>query len=343
MSAGTILVTGGAGYVGSHFAARLADDRQRFVVLDDLSRGHESFIAPENLIRGDIGDTALVERICREFKVDVCVHFAAFAYVGESCANPAIYYENNVAKMVAFLGALRRNGVRKLVFSSSCATYGEREGEVPISEGTVQAPLSPYGRSKLMAEQILSDYDRAYGSTSIALRYFNAAGASEKHALYEHHDPETHLIPLTIDAALGAQALTIFGSDYPTPDGTCVRDYIHVDDLADAHALAVERLRSDGASLRANLGTGSGTSVLNIVRSVERITGTSVRRNLAKRRAGDAAMLVADPRLAYRELGWQPRYREADAIVRTAVAGYGRAKRSHGGGAEPPAPWLPSP
>jgi UDP-glucose 4-epimerase len=318
-----ILVTGGAGYVGSHFVARLDDDGKRYVVLDDCSRGRATFVPAGRLIAGDIADEALVERICREHDVDAVVHFAAFAYVGESVAKPELYYENNVAKTASLLRALRRAGISKFVFSSSCATYGEPAGKT-IVETQAQSPINPYGRTKLMVEQMLADYDSAYGFRSVALRYFNAAGASERHALFEQHDPETHLIPLAIRAALGSETLEVFGNDYPTPDGTCVRDYIHVDDLADAHVRAVERLRRDGSSLRANLGIGRGASVLEIVEAVESATGAKLRRRFAPRRAGDPAMLVADATLARRELDWQPRYQDIGEIVRTAVLGHER-------------------
>lgn len=323
----TILVTGGAGYVGSHFVARLDDERRPYIVLDDLSRGRAAFVPKGFLVRGDIADETLVEDLCRRLDVDVVVHFAAYAYVGESVTNPALYYENNVAKTIAVLRATQRAGVQSFVFSSSCATYGEAPAGSHIVETTPQNPLNPYGRSKLMVERILADYERAYGLRSVCLRYFNAAGASEAHDLFEQHDPETHLIPLAIRSALGSQTLEIFGNDYPTPDGTCVRDYVHVDDLADAHVRAVDRLRAGGAPLRANLGIGLGSSNLRIVKAVETATGTPVRFRFASRRPGDPATLVADGGLARRELEWQPRYRNIDAIVRTALAGYMRAIR----------------
>ena len=327
MSPGTILVTGGAGYVGSHFVARLEDDGQRYIVLDNLARGCAAFVPSGRLVTGDIADEALVERLCREEGVDAAVHFAAYAYVGESVSAPQRYYENNVVKTIALLRALRRGGVANIVFSSSCATYGEPPSGEAIVESTLQQPVNPYGRSKLMVEQILADYEPAYGLRSVSLRYFNAAGASETHALYEQHDPETHLIPLAIDAALGSRSLEVYGNDYPTPDGTCVRDYIHVDDLADAHVRAVDRLRSGGDPLRANLGIGRGASVLEVIAAVEAATGAHVRYRFGSRRPGDPPALVANPHLAQRELGWQPRHRKLDEIVRTALLGY---RRVHG-------------
>jgi UDP-glucose 4-epimerase len=321
-----ILVTGGAGYVGSHFVARLKDGGRRYVVLDNLSRGHAGFVDGEHLVRGDIGDEALVEELCRELGVDAVVHFAAYAYVGESVEEPERYYENNVANTVRLLRALRRAGVERIVFSSSCATYGEAASARSIAEDTPQEPVNPYGRTKLVVENMLADYERAHGLRSVALRYFNAAGASERHPLYEQHDPETHLIPLAIDAALGAGTLAIFGNDYVTPDGTCERDYVHVNDLADAHVRAVDRLRSGGTSLRANLGIGRGASVLEVLEAVRSATGAGVRFHFAQRRPGDPAVLVANAGLAERELGWRPRYQDVRDIVRTAVDGYGRAQ-----------------
>ncbi|HYL26893.1 MAG TPA: UDP-glucose 4-epimerase GalE, partial [Candidatus Nitrosotalea sp.] len=276
-------------------------------------------------VRGDIADERLIEELCREHRIDVVVHFAAFAYVGESVADPARYYENNVAKSIALLSALRRAGVRCFVFSSSCATYGEPLGGGPLAETAPQNPINPYGRTKLMLERLLADYERAYGLRSVSLRYFNAAGASERHPLFEQHDPETHLIPLAIAAALGTRTLEIFGNDYPTPDGTCIRDYVHVDDLAVAHARAVERLRGEGSSLRANLGIGRGASVIEIVESIEAAAGAKARHGFAPRRPGDPPALVADPTLARRELGWEPRYCDVDAIVASAIVGYRRA------------------
>ncbi len=324
MKENTVLVTGGAGYVGSHFVARLQDDRRAYVVLDDLSRGNAGFVHPDRLVRGDVGDSKLVEELCREYGVDTVVHFAAYAYVGESVEEPERYYENNVVKTVCLLHALRRAGVQRFVFSSSCATYGETASGCLISEDAPQVPVNPYGRTKLVVEQMLADYERAYGLRSVSLRYFNAAGASERHPLYEQHDPETHLIPLAVDAALGATTLAIFGRDYATPDGTCVRDFVHVDDLADAHVRAVERLCNGGASLRANLGTGRGASVLEVVEAVRSATGAGVRFRFAERRPGDPAMLVANAELANRELGWLPRYQDIRDTVRTAVQGYRR-------------------
>jgi UDP-glucose 4-epimerase len=326
VKASAILVTGGAGYVGSHFVARLEDDGRRYVVLDNLSRGSAGFVNVANLVHGDIGDRALVEELCREFRIDTVVHFAAYTYVGESVEEPERYYENNVVNTVRLLRAVRRAGIEQVVFSSSCATYGEAAAGRSISEDAPQVPVNPYGRTKLIVEQVLADYERAYGLRSVSLRYFNAAGASERHPLYEQHDPETHLIPLAIDAALGEGTLEIFGHDYATPDGTCVRDYVHVDDLADAHVRAVDRLGSGGGSLRANLGVGRGASVLEVLEAVRSATGAAVRFRFAQRRPGDPAMLVANAELASRELGWQPQYQDIGDIVRAAVLGYRRAR-----------------
>jgi UDP-glucose-4-epimerase GalE len=266
--------------------------------------------------------------LCHEFGVDVVVHFAALAYVGESVTEPELYYENNVAKSVRLLRAVRRSGVDALVFSSSCATYGETSSGEAIAESTPQVPVNPYGRTKLVVEQILADYRRAYRLRSVSLRYFNAAGASVAHSLYEQHDPETHLIPLAIGAAIGSSTLEIFGNDYSTRDGTCVRDYIHVDDLADAHVRAVDRLRQGGDSLQANLGIGQGASVLEVMAAVTAATNSAVRHRFGARRPGDPAVLVANAQLAKDELGWRPRYQSVDEIVRTAVEGYRRKERA---------------
>ena len=250
-----ILVTGGAGYIGSVTAELLRGRGEQVVVLDNLSRGHRGAVAAEvPFYEGDVGDRELVMSIVREHEVDACVHFAAFAYVGESVTQPALYYENNVDQSLRMLGALIEAGARRVVFSSTCATYGEPQ-RIPIDEGHPQSPTNPYGWSKLFVERIMADYDRAYDLKFVALRYFNASGAIPERG--EHHEPETHLIPLVLRAAQGGiPAVTVFGSDYATPDGTCVRDYIHVADLAEAHALALDYLRAGGASTAINLGNG---------------------------------------------------------------------------------------
>jgi UDP-arabinose 4-epimerase len=316
-----LLVTGGAGYIGAHFCALLERLGHEYVVLDDLSRGHASFVPRERLIVGDVGDGGLVADVVSQQRVDTVVHFAAYAYVGESVGDPALYYENNVVRGITFLGALRDAGVRRIVFSSSCATYGNSDAAA-ITESHPQLPTNPYGETKLVFERVLKSYARAYGLAFAILRYFNAAGADPDAALFECHEPETHLIPLAVRAALqGATPLDVFGSDYPTPDGTCVRDYIHVSDLADAHLRAVAHLRGSKPSLTLNLGTGRAYSIVEVMASVERACGRPVPHRFAPRRPGDPPSLVADASLALRELGWSPRYRELDGIVATALAG----------------------
>ncbi|HJU54700.1 MAG TPA: UDP-glucose 4-epimerase GalE [Pyrinomonadaceae bacterium] len=312
-----ILVTGGAGYIGSVTTELLRGRGEEVVVLDNLARGHRGAVAPEvPFYEGNIGDAELVASIVREHNVDACVHFAAFAYVGESVTQPALYYENNVEQGVRLLGALIEAGARRVVFSSTCATYGEPQ-RMPIDEEHPQSPTNPYGWSKLFVERIMADYDRAYDLKFVALRYFNASGAIPERG--EHHEPETHLIPLVLRAAQGGiPAVTVFGSDYPTPDGTCVRDYIHVADLAEAHALALDYLRAGGASTAINLGNGQGYSVLEVVEAARRVTNREIRVEMQGRRAGDPSHLVADARRAREVLGWQPRVPDIAAIISSA-------------------------
>ncbi len=312
-----ILVTGGAGYIGSVTTELLRGRGEEVVVLDNLSRGHRGAVAPEvPFYEGDIGDAELVKRIVGEHKVDACVHFAAFAYVGESVTRPELYYENNVVQGVRLLGALVESGARRVVFSSTCATYGEPQ-RMPIDEEHPQSPTNPYGWSKLFVERIMADYDRAFDLKFVALRYFNASGAIPERG--EHHEPETHLIPLVLRAAQGGiPAVTVFGSDYPTPDGTCVRDYIHVADLGEAHALALDYLRAGGQSTAINLGNGQGYSVLEVVEAARRVTGREIKVEMQGRRAGDPSHLVADARRAHEVLGWQPGIPEISAIISSA-------------------------
>ena len=324
-----VLVTGGAGYIGSAFVEALVAAGQRVVVLDDLSRGHRAAVHPDALFhQGRTGDRALVDRVVSEQQVEACVHFAAFAYVGESVKDPARYFDNNFNQAQALFDTLLAAGVKRVVFSSTCATYGVPTA-VPIAESHPQWPINPYGWSKLFVERLLDSYDQAHGLRFVALRYFNAAGATARAG--EHHDPETHLIPLALRAAVGrGTALTVFGSDYDTPDGTAVRDYIHVADLADAHLLALEHLRRGGASQFLNLGTGTGFSVLEVIETARRITGRDVPHQVGPRRAGDPPRLVADASRARGVLGWSPRQPALDTIVRSAwdwmqahPAGYG--------------------
>jgi UDP-glucose-4-epimerase GalE len=312
-----VLVTGGAGYIGSVTTELLRARGEQVVVLDNLSRGHRTAVAPEvPFYEGSVGDRELIARIVREHGVEACVHFAAFAYVGESVAQPALYYENNVEQGVRLLGALVSAGARRVVFSSTCATYGEPQ-RIPIDEAHPQLPTNPYGWSKLFLERIMADYDRAYGLRFVALRYFNASGATPERG--EHHEPETHLIPLVLKAAQGSiEHVSVFGSDYRTPDGTCVRDYTHVADLAEAHALALDHLRAGGESTAINLGNGQGYSVLEVVESARRVTGREIAVEIEARRPGDPSHLVADAARARAVLGWEPRHPDLGAIIGSA-------------------------
>jgi len=312
---GRMLVVGGAGYIGSHLVARAREAGQSTVVVDDFSTGYRDAL-PSGLEvhEGSLGDEAVIDRACVG-GVTSAVHMASFIQVGESVVAPAKYYANNVASTIALLNALCRRDVKRFVFSSSAATYGEPE-VAPIPESHPTRPLNPYGRTKLMVEQLLPDYERAYGLKWVALRYFNAAGAHPAGTLGERHEPETHLIPLALRAASGRLAsLRIFGADYPTPDGTCIRDYVHVCDLADAHLLALDYLDRGGASRAINLGNGGGFSVRQVIASVERVTGRTVPVEVAPRREGDPAVLVADATLARSALDWQPRHSDLDTIV----------------------------
>lgn len=312
-----ILVTGGAGYIGSVTVELLRARGESVVVLDELSRGHRAAVDPSiPFYHGEVGDRALVARLLREHEIDSCIHFAALAYVGESVAEPARYFESNVAQGMALLSELLRAGVRRLVFSSTCATYGEPE-YVPIDEAHPQRPMNPYGWSKLILERALESYDHAYGMKFVALRYFNAAGATL--ARGEHHEPETHLIPNVLAAARGALShVTVFGKDFPTPDGTAIRDYIHVADLAEAHHAALEYLRGGGASECLNLGNGQGYSVDEVIETARRVTGCEIKVVYEPPRAGDPSRLVADAGKARRVLGWQPAYPQLSDIVHTA-------------------------
>lgn len=312
-----ILITGGAGYIGSVTTELLRARGEQVVVLDNLSRGHRDAVAPEvPFYEGDIGNRELVTRVVQDHDVDACIHFAAFAYVGESVNAPALYYENNVEQGIRLLSALVQSGVRRVVFSSTCATYGEPQ-RIPIDEQHPQLPTNPYGWSKLFVERIMSDYDRAYGLKFVALRYFNAAGGTPERG--ERHDPETHLIPLVLKAAQGeSKSVSVFGNDYATKDGTCVRDYIHVSDLADAHALSLDYLRAGNASTAINLGNGQGYSVLEVVEAAREVTGREIAIEMQARRAGDPSHLVADASKASAVLGWKPRHPELADIISSA-------------------------
>jgi UDP-glucose 4-epimerase len=311
-----ILVTGGAGYIGSVTVERLKAKGERVVVLDDLARGHRSAVDPDvPFYHGRVGDRALIARIAAEHKIEACVHFAALAYVGESVLEPAKYFENNVEQGVALMGALLQAGVRRVVFSSTCATYGEPK-QVPIPESSPQWPVNPYGWSKLVVERLLDSYDRAYGLKFASLRYFNAAGATEHRG--EHHEPESHLVPNVLAAALGEKPeVSVFGSNYPTPDGTPIRDYVHVADLADAHILALDYLRRGGDSVFLNLGTGRGYSVLEVIECARQVTGRSIPMRMEAPRAGDPPRLVADAARAQAVLGWKPVMSDLPSILRS--------------------------
>jgi len=310
-----VLVIGGAGYIGSHAARTLRRRGHEVVIYDNLSTGHAFLADGFELVRGDIADRATLSAALR--RVDSVMHFAARAYVGESVTDPRKYFRNNVEGGLILLNASVDCGVRRVVFSSTCAVYGV-PAKVPIPEDTPRQPVNPYGVSKLFFEQALEAYDRAYGLRFTALRYFNAAGADESGEIGELHDPESHLIPSALLAATGARPeLDLFGADYPTPDGTCVRDYIHVSDLADAHVSALERLAAGADSIAVNLGTGTGYSVKEVLDKIEQVTGRKVPARVAPRRAGDPPALVADPRLAEQVLHWKAT-RSLDDIVGTA-------------------------
>jgi UDP-glucose-4-epimerase GalE len=322
-----ILVVGGAGYIGSHAARALRRFGYDVIVYDNLSTGHRRLAEGFELIVGDIGDEAKLRPALA--RVDAVMHFAAHAYVGESVENPRKYFRNNVESALHLLNCILDAGIRRFVFSSTCAVYGI-PAKVPITEDMPRLPVSPYGTSKLFFEHALEAYGRAYGLKSVRLRYFNAAGADESGEIGELHDPETHLIPLALAAAApGTAQLQIYGSDYPTPDGTCVRDYIHVNDLAEAHVRALQHLEQGGDSVALNLGTGRGHSVLEVVHAAEAAVGRPVRRVVGPRRAGDPPALVADASNAETALGWKARYNLAE-IVRTAWVWMQKQKASAG-------------
>lgn len=312
-----LLVTGGAGYVGSHAVRRLQQAGHDIWVYDNLYQGHAEAVPSGRLIEGDLLDQAKLEKALETHKIDAVMHFAALALVGESVTDPAKYYRGNVLGSFHLLEAMRAKGVKKIVFSSTTATYGVPE-KIPIAESTEQKPINPYGFSKLVVEHMLDDYAHAYNFGFAALRYFNASGASQDSTLGEDHTPESHLIPIVLQVALGQRdSITIFGNDFPTPDGTCVRDYIHVEDLAEAHLKALERLEP-GKGLKLNLGTGIGFSVQQVIDACRKVTGHPIPANAGPRRAGDPPALIADARAALETLDWKPKYTSIEEIIQTA-------------------------
>ncbi len=325
-----VLVVGGAGYIGSHCVRQLLAAGHRPVVLDNFVYGHRGAIAPGvTLHEGNLGDEAFVGRVLREEKIDVVMHFAAYCYVGESVTDPMKYYFNNVVATLHLLNAMLAAGVRKFVFSSTCATFGV-PATLPIHETMPQAPINPYGQTKLDVEQALKALATAHGLSFAAFRYFNAAGASEDGSSGEDHSPETHLIPVAIDVAVGKRDhLSLFGTDYPTPDGTCLRDYVHVDDLSRAHIAVFGRLGTPGTQLFYNLGTGKPTSIREVIRAVEKIVGKPVKVVEGPRRPGDPPALFADSTKAKTELNWQVKYPDIESIVATAWKWHSRRPQGY--------------
>ncbi len=313
-----ILVAGGAGYIGSHVVKELAHQSFKTVVLDNFSRGHRELAKWGTVEECDLADKPRLRAIFEKYSVAAVMHLCAFTYVGESETNPAMYYENNVANTVNLLNAMAQAGVKRFVFSSTCSTYGEPV-EIPMTETHPQNPVNVYARTKLMVETMLKDYERAYGIKHVNLRYFNAAGADAETETGEWHEPETHIIPLVLDAAAGLRPdITIFGTDYPTPDGTCVRDYIHVTDLAQAHLRALAYLERGGKSDAFNFGNGKGFSVREVIKMAEKVTGKTVRIKETVRRAGDPARLIGSSAKAETVLGWKPQYPDLETIIATA-------------------------
>ena len=313
-----VLITGGAGYIGSHTAKLLAKAGLQPVVFDNLERGNREAVRWGPLVEADLADRGALTKVFGRYPIEAVIHFAAFAYVGESMQSPELYFRNNLVNTINLLDVMREQKVRKIVFSSSCATYGQPK-DVPIREDHIQSPVNPYGESKLMVERLLYWYGRIHGLSSVALRYFNAAGADPEGEIGEDHDPETHLIPLAISAALGQTPyLEIYGTDYDTADGTAVRDYLHVTDLADAHLAALRYLDHGGASDAFNLGAGKGHSVREVLAMVARLSGQTVPARERPRREGDPAALIADATKAARVLDWRPRHSSLEEIVQTA-------------------------
>lgn len=313
-----ILVVGGAGYIGSYMCKYLSKNGYDPVTLDDLSRGYRQAVRWGEFYHGSTNDTDLLNKIFTENKIEAVMHFAAYCYVGESVVAPNIYYRNNVSATINLLEAMKANRVNRFIFSSTCATYGNPV-EVPISEHHPQNPINPYGRSKLMVESILKDFKHAFNLEYVSLRYFNAAGADPDAEIGEAHQPETHLIPLILQTALGMRDhIEIYGNDYPTPDGTCIRDYIHIDDLAQAHSLALEKILNGSPGGVYNLGNGKGYSVKEVINKASEISAKPIQTKVAGRRAGDPSILISESTQAIEHLGWKPMYNELDAIIETA-------------------------
>jgi UDP-glucose 4-epimerase len=327
-----VLVAGGAGYIGSHTVKRLKEAGHAPIIYDNLSRGHRAAVEILSVpfIDADLNDRAALTGALRQYKIDTVMHFAAYAYVGESVEKPLMYYQNNVATTISVLQSMQEVGVDRFVFSSTCAVYGDPD-KIPITEEEKKAPVSPYGRSKLQVEQILQDTPLGWKTFKFAaLRYFNASGCAMDGSLGEDHDPETHLIPVVLQTIQGVRPeMSVFGTDYPTKDGTNVRDYIHVDDLADAHIAAMERLQT-GQPIFCNLGTGNGFSVREIIQSAEKVTGKKVNIKYGPRRAGDAIALYADPSKAKRVLGWEAKHKDPESIIRSAWNWFSKHPQGYG-------------
>jgi UDP-glucose 4-epimerase len=312
-----VLVVGGAGYIGSHMVKMLGQMQAQVTTLDDLSSGHRDAVLCGEFIHGHCGDRALLDRVLSQ-GFDAVMHFASFIQVGESVQHPDKYYANNLVHTLTLLDAMHAHGVNKFIFSSTAATFGDPL-RTPIDEQHPQNPINPYGRSKWMVEQVLADYERAYGFASVSLRYFNAAGADPEGQLGERHEPETHLIPLVLQAASGRRPhISVFGRDYDTPDGTCIRDYVHIQDLCSAHRLGLQSLMKGGGCQAYNLGNGNGFSVQEVIDTAQKVTGRKVPVVDAPRRSGDPARLVADARLAREKLGWQPQFADLSTIIEHA-------------------------
>lgn len=324
-----ILVCGGAGYIGSHLVSELIDKNEDVIVVDNLQKGHaEAVLQEAKFFHGDLRDEDFLDKVFEENQIEEVIHFAADSLVGESMTDPLKYYDNNVYGALCLLRAMNKHGVKKIVFSSTAATYGDVKAS-PILETVDTNPTNPYGETKLAIEKLLKWCEEAYGICHVVLRYFNVAGAHVEGLLGEDHDPETHLIPIVLQVALGKRdTISIFGEDYDTPDGTCIRDYIHVTDLADAHILALEKLRSQNQSGTYNLGNGNGFSVKEVIETARKVTGHDIPAVVAERRVGDPARLVASSEKAMNELGWKPRFTSLESIIETAWSWF----QNHPGG-----------